>query len=110
MRVADVADVAHPHAVARELVLDHVLVELKPAHAERFHDLVGAIAGIDHHRIGTAEDQKAERQDTAGAAAIAAEHEKARFQFDIAVVQNLDFKRHVSLSPNSLVRCKFANR
>jgi hypothetical protein len=30
MGVADEADVAHAHAVARELVLDHVLVELKP--------------------------------------------------------------------------------
>ena len=59
MGVADIADVAHPHAVARELVLDHVLVELKPAHAQRFHDLVGAITGVDHDRIGTADDQKA---------------------------------------------------
>ena len=104
MGVADVADVAHPYTVARELILYHVLVKLKPAHAQRFHDLVGAIAGVDHHRIGTADDQEAQRQDAASPAAIAAEHEKARFQFDIAIVQNLDFKRHMSLSPNSLIR------
>src|SRR3954464_2417866 len=97
MGVADEADIAHADAVARELVLDHVLVELKPAHAQRFHDLVGAITGVDHDRIGTADDQKAQRQDTAGPAAITAEHEKTRFQFDIAIVQNLYFKRHVSL-------------
>jgi hypothetical protein len=97
MGVTDIADVAHAHAVARELVLDHVLVELEPAHAQRFHDLVGAVAGVDHDRIRTAGDQKAERQDAAGPAAIAAEYEKARFQFDISIVQNLDFKRHVSL-------------
>ena len=104
MGVADVADVAHAHAVARELVLDHVLVELKSAHAQRFHDLVGAVAGVDHDRIGTADDQEAQRQDAAGPAAIAAKHEKTRFQFDISIVQNLDFKRHMSLSPNSLIR------
>ena len=97
MGVADEADVAHAHAVARELVLDHVLVELQAAHAQRFHDLVGAIAGVDHDRIGTADDQKAQRQDAAGAAAVAPQHEKARFQFDIAIVQDLDFKRHMSL-------------
>ena len=33
--------------VPRELVVDHVLVELQPAHAQRFHDLIGAIAGVD---------------------------------------------------------------
>jgi len=43
--VADETDIAHAHAVACELVLDHVLMELEPAHAERFHDLIGAVAG-----------------------------------------------------------------
>jgi len=85
------------HAVPRELVLDHVLVELKPAHAQRFHDLIGAIAGVDHDRVGAAEDQEAERQDAAGAAAVAPEHEEARFQLDIAIVQDLDFQRHLIL-------------
>src|SRR6266700_1566188 len=101
MRVADKADIPHAHAVARELVLDHVLVKLKAAHAECFHDLVGAIAGIDHDRIWATDDQEAQCQDTAGPAAIAAEDKKARLQFDVAIVQDLDFKRHVSLPASS---------
>jgi hypothetical protein len=63
-------------------------------HAQRFHDLIGAIAGVDHDGIGSADDQKAERQDAAGAAAVAPEHEKAGFELDIAIVQDLDFQRH----------------
>ena len=94
MRVHDVAHVAHAHAVLGELVLDHVLVELQAAHAERFHDLVGAVAGVDHHRPGAAQDQEAQRRHAARAAAVAAEHEEAAFQFDVAVVENLDFEGH----------------
>src|SRR5207344_2375248 len=44
--------------------------------------------------IRPAEDQEAERQHTAGAAAVAAEHEKARLQFDVTIVEYLDFQRH----------------
>ena len=102
MRVADEAHVAHPHAVARELVLDHVLMKLQPAHAERFHDLVGAIAGIDHDWIRTTQDQEAERQDPAGPAAVAPQNKEARLQFDVAIVQDLDFQRHLSLPNLSL--------
>ena len=102
MGVADEADVAHAHAVARELVLDHVLMELQAAHAERFHDLIGAVAGVDDDRIGAAGNQKAQRQHAARAAAVAAEHEEAQFQFDVAIVENLDFQRH-SFLPFSFV-------
>ena len=44
-------------------------VELEPAHAEGLHDLVVAIAGIDHDRPGSAQDQKAKARHTAHAAA-----------------------------------------
>ena len=54
MGMADEAHVAHTNAVPRELVLDHVLVELEAAHAQRFHDLIGAIAGVDHDGVGAA--------------------------------------------------------
>ena len=101
--VQHVAHVAHAHAVARELVLDHVLVELQPAHAERFHDLVRAVAGVDHDRPGAAEDQEAEGRHAPRAAAVAPEHQEARFQFDVAVVEDLDFECHV-FPPSSSVR------
>jgi len=52
MGVANEADVAQAYAMARELVLDHVLMKLQAAHAERFHDLIGAVAGVDDDRIG----------------------------------------------------------
>jgi len=97
MRVQDVAHVAEPQSVLLELVLDHVLVRLHAAHAERLHDLVGAVARVDHHRPGAAEHQKAQRWHPPRAAAIAPEHQKARFEFDIAVVEDLDFKRHAFL-------------
>src|ERR1700740_3253331 len=97
MRMANEAYVAHAHAVARKLVLDHVLVELKAAHAERFHDLIGAITGIDYDRVGPAEDQKAERQDTARSTAVAPQDKKARLQLNVAIVKDLDFQRHRSL-------------
>ena len=90
MGVHDEAHVAHPHAVAGELVLDHVLVELQAAHAQRFHDLVGAVAGVDHDRPGAAEDEKAEREDAARASAIAPQHQEARLELDVAVVEDLD--------------------
>ena len=91
------ADVAHAHAVLGKLVLDHVLVELQPAHAQRLHDLVRAVAGVDDNRIGAAEDQKSQRQHAAGAAAIAAKDKEARFELDVAIVEDLDFQRHDSL-------------
>ena len=69
-------------------------MELQPAHAERLHDLVGAVAGVDHDRIGAAEDEEAQRQHAPRAAAVAAEHQEARFQLDVAIVENLDFQRH----------------
>ena len=94
VRVHDVAHVAHAHAVALQLVLDHVLVELQAAHAQRFHDLVGAVAGIDHDRPGSAEDQEAEGRHPPRAAAAAPQHQEAAFQLDVAVVEDLDFERH----------------
>ena len=97
MGMADEAYIAHAHAVARKLVLDHVLMELQAAHAERFHDLIGAVTGVDHDRIGAADNQKAQRQHAACAPAVAAEHEEARFQFDVAIVENLDFQSHTCL-------------
>ena len=97
VRVQHVADVAHPHAVLRELVLDHVLVELEAAHAEALHDLVMAIAGVDHEGPGSAQDQKAVGRHTARAAAIAPQHEEAQFKLDIAVVEHLDFQSHLAL-------------
>jgi hypothetical protein len=53
LRVQHIADVAEPQAVFLELVVDHGLVGLQPAHAERFHDLAGAVAGVDQDRPGT---------------------------------------------------------
>lgn len=102
MGVQDVAHVAHPDAVPRELVLDHVLVELQPPHAEAFHDLVVAVAGVHHDRPGAAEDQEAVCWNPPRAAAISAKHEKARFQLDVAIVEDLDFERHYR-SPSVLV-------
>ncbi len=103
--VADVADVADAHAVARELVLDHVLVELEAAHAERLHDRVVAVAGVDHDRVLPAEDQEAVDGHAAGAAAVAAEHEEARFELDVAVVEQLDFQGHLlCLLPLTIAR------
>ena len=49
-----------------------------------------------------AQDQKAERRHTAGAPAIAAEHKKAQFELDVAIVEDLDFQRH-EFPPNSRV-------
>ncbi len=54
MGVQHIAHVAHAHAVAHELVLDHVLVILQAAHAQSFHDLIGAVAGVDDDRTGAA--------------------------------------------------------
>ena len=87
--------------MTRELVLDHVLVELEAPHAEALHDLVRAIAGVDHDRVGAPEDEEPERRDAARAPAVAPEHEEARFELDVAVVEHLDFERH-GRSPLSL--------
>src|SRR5438445_12722556 len=97
MGMADEADVAHAHAVACELVLDHVFMELQATHAESFHDLVGAVAGVDDNRVGAPRNEKAQRQYAARASTVAAEHQETRFQFDVAIVKNLDFQRHVYL-------------
>src|SRR5579863_3401509 len=97
MRVQHIAHVAELEAVFLQLVLDHVLVELQAAHSERFHDLVGAVSGVDQHRPCPAENEEAIGGHPARAAAIAPEHEEARFEFDIAVVEYLDFERHSSL-------------
>ena len=104
VRVQHVAHIAHPHAVFRELVLDHVLVELEAAHAEALHDLVVAIAGIDHDGPGSAQDQKAIGRHTARATAIAPQHEEARFKLDIAIVEHLDFQSHLGLLIPSIGR------
>jgi hypothetical protein len=85
-----------------QLVLDHGFVALQAAHAERFHDLVRAVAGIDQDRRGAAEYQHAEHQHAAGAAAIAPEHQKARFKFNVPVIENLDLQRHTVLSRSKL--------
>jgi hypothetical protein len=69
-------------------------VGLQPAHAERFHDLVGAVAGVDQDRPRTAENEHAEHRHAADAAAIAPKHKKARFKLDVPVIENFDFKRH----------------
>ena len=99
--VEDVADVAELEAVPGELVLDQVLVELEPAHAEGLHDRVRAIARVDQHGPRPAQDQKAERRHPAGPAAIAAEHEKARLELDVAIIQDLDLERHGQASLQS---------
>src|ERR1700741_4732865 len=94
MSVTDEPHVAHAHTVTHQLVLDHVLMELQAAHAKRFHYLVGALAGGGHDWVLPAKDQEAECKDTARAAAIMAQYQKARFQLDVAIVQNLYFQRH----------------
>src|SRR5580698_2730899 len=97
MGMANEANIAHAHAVARKLVLDHVLMELQAAHTERFHNLIGTVTGVDHDRIGAADNQKAQRQHAACTPTVAAEHKEARFQFNVAIVENLDFQSHTSL-------------
>src|SRR5580692_7398243 len=104
MGMADEAHVAHTHAMAGELVLDHVLVELQAAHAEGFHDLIGAVAGVDDDRIGASGNQKTQRQHTAGTPAVAAKHEETRFQLDVPIVENFDFECHV-LPPIPFAYC-----
>ena len=74
VRVQDVTDVAETQAMFLQLVLDHGFVALQAAHAERFRDLVRAVAGIDQDRPSAAEYQRAEHQNAARAAAIASEH------------------------------------
>ena len=74
MGVQDVADVAEPQTMFLELVLDHGFVALQAAHAERFHNLVRAVAGIDQDWPGAAEYQHAKHRSAAGAAAVASEH------------------------------------
>ena len=104
VRVQHEADVAHAHAVLGKLILDHVLVELQPAHAQRLHDLVRAVASVDHNRISAAKDQKSQRQHAAGAPAVATKDKEARFELDVAIVEDLDFQRHNSL-PTFVFRC-----
>ena len=48
------ANVAHAHAMLGQLIFDHVLMELQPAHAQRLHDLVRSVTGVDENRIGAA--------------------------------------------------------
>ncbi len=96
--VDDVAHVADLEAVPGELVLHHVLMELEAAHAERLHDRVVAVAGIDHHGVAAARDEEAVDRDAPGAPAIPAEDEEARFELDIAVVEELDLERHGRVS------------
>jgi hypothetical protein len=47
---------------------------LVATHAERLHDLVRAVAGIDQYRPSAAEYQHAEHLSAARAAAIVSEH------------------------------------
>src|SRR5262249_37599345 len=94
---------ADPQAMFLELVLDHGFVALQAAHAERFHDLVRAVAGIDQDRPGAPEYQHAEHQHAAGATAIAPEHQEARFKlFNVPVIENLDLQRHTILPRSEL--------
>ena len=91
-----------PKSVFLELVLDHGLVALQPAHAERFHYLIGAVAGVDQDRPSAAENEHAEHRRAADAAAIASEHQEARFKLDVPVIENLDLQRHTVL-PRSVL-------
>ena len=76
MRVQDVPHVAEFQPVLFKLVLDHGFVRLQAAHAERLHDLVRAIPGVDDDRPGAAENEKAENRHPPGAAAVAPERQK----------------------------------
>ena len=87
MRVQNVTDIAELQAVSGELVLDHILMELQPSHAERFHDRIVAVAGIDQHRILAAEDQIAVDRHAPGPPAFMAEHQEARLELDVAIVR-----------------------
>src|ERR1700691_144720 len=94
VRVQDVTNVSEPQAVFLQLVFDHVLVGLHAAHSQRFHDLVGAVAGIDDDRQSAAENKKPKDRYPPRSAAIASQHQETRFQLDIAVVENLNFQGH----------------
>ena len=96
VRVADVANITDLDPMTGKLVLDHVLVVLQSAHAQRFHDRVVAIAGIDDDRILPAEDQEAIDRHALHPSAATTKHEKARFELNVAKVQHLDFQRHQS--------------
>ena len=89
VRVQDVTDVAETQAMFLQLVLDHGFVALEATQAHRFHDLVRTVAGIDQDRPGAAKYQHAEHQHAALATAIAPEHQEARFNFNVPVIQNL---------------------
>ena len=77
-------------------------MELQPAHAERLHDLVGAVAGVDQDRLGAAEDQEAVDRNAPGAAAVVAEHEEAGFELDVAESRILISSAMVSLPSHCL--------
>ena len=92
VRVQDVAHVAELQPVFLELILDHILMRLHPAHAERFHDLVGAIAGVDQDRPGSAENEEAIDVGTRRVRPQSRPStRKLEFELDIAVVENLYF-------------------
>ena len=97
VRMGDIANVTHFHAMSRELVLDHVLMILESAHPQRLHDLVGAKTRIHEHGMRAAENQESKGVDALRSSAILAEHEEACFQLDIAKVEDLDFQRHYVL-------------
>ena len=96
--VADIANIAHLNAVPRQLVFNHIVVELQTAHAQHLHDGIVAVAGIHHNRVLAAKDQKAIDWHAFGPSAVTSEHKEARFQLDITIVKQSDFKRHM-LSP-----------
>jgi len=99
--VQHITDIAEFDPVFRQLVLDHIVVELQTAHAQRFHDRIVPIPGINNNRIGAAQNQVAIDGNPFDPAAIVPENQKTVFQFDVAIVQNLDLKCH-SLSPFSV--------
>ena len=72
--VENVANIPELEPVLLQLIFDHVLVRLHPAHSQRFHDLVRAVAGIRRDRPSAAEYQHVEHRSAARAAAIASEH------------------------------------
>ena len=77
MGVQDVSDITGLEVVAGELVFDHVLMELQPAHAEAFHDRIVAIAGVHEDRPRAAEDKITIDRDTGRPSAIVAKDERS---------------------------------
>ena len=104
-KIRNIAIIARLEPVPGQLVLDQVVVKLKPAHAQALHDRVVAIAGVDQHRVAAAKDQEAVDRHPPDAPAFVAQHQKAGLELDIAIIEQVDRQCHRSVLPVIAGRC-----